>query len=187
MNQDVQVNLILDKQRLLKHLKEDIYCRLGVTKHGVGVIAIKDIPKDTNPFKHLSNYKKEKIIYFHKEELKDVNPNVQKIVGDFFIANNISTDIYNILYDGPNYLNIMYYTNHSSNPNLYIVNNPELSNWSSFMSSRDIKEGEELTYDYSQYSFDGKLHNPEIINSEKKEIYCGNENNLTQYKFNFTI
>ena len=34
------------KERLIKHLKEDVYCRLGVSKvHGIGIIAIKDIPK----------------------------------------------------------------------------------------------------------------------------------------------
>lgn len=48
----------MSKQKLLKHLENDIYCRIGVSKiSGVGVIAIKDIPSGTNPFKTLSKEK----------------------------------------------------------------------------------------------------------------------------------
>ncbi len=45
----------MTKEELIKHLKNDVYCRLGVSKiSGIGVIAIKDIPKGTNPFRSLS-------------------------------------------------------------------------------------------------------------------------------------
>ena len=166
-----------DKHRLLKHLQEDIYCRIGVSNtHGVGVIAIKDIPKNTNPFKNLSDYKKEKIITLSKDDLKDVNKNVVKILGDFFNGANSNSDSYHILYDGPNYMNISYYMNHSDNPNIIPVNIPELSNYYSFIALRDIKEGEELTFDY------GKFTNGKIINSDISGGYS--KNNLTCYKFN---
>ena len=40
------------KQTILEHLKNNIYCRLKPSKiHGVGVFAIRNIPKNTNPFK----------------------------------------------------------------------------------------------------------------------------------------
>lgn len=42
----------MSKKVLLKNLQNDIYCRIKPSKkHGVGVFAIKDIPKNTNPFK----------------------------------------------------------------------------------------------------------------------------------------
>jgi SET domain-containing protein len=170
MNQD------LDKQRLLKHLQEDIYCRIGVTStHGVGVIAIKDIPKNTNPFNNLSTYKKERIIFLSKDDLKNVNKNVVKIVGDFFDA--AGSGVYGVLYDGPNYMNISYYMNHSENPNIIPVNIPELSNFFSFIALRDIKEGEELTFDYQQF-------NNGIINNEDINNNMNGGSNKLYYKFN---
>ena len=168
------MNLELDKQRLLKHLEEDIYCKIGVSKiHGVGVIAIKDIPHNTNPFNNLSTYKKEKIINLTNNDLKYVNKNVVKILGDFF--DGTGSGVYNILYEGPNYINISFYMNHSSNPNIIPVDIPELSNFYSFITSRDIKEGEELTFDYTKFADNDIINNTDI------------NNNLKYYKFNTQI
>jgi len=47
-------------------------------------------------------------------------------------------------------LNISYYLNHSDKPNLDIVE-MEGSNYLGFVANRIIKEGEELTIDYSKY------------------------------------
>lgn len=75
---------MITKNRLLKHLKNDIYCRIGVSKvHGVGVIAIKDIPKGTIPFATLSK-EEDKIINLTKDDIKDIHPNVRKLLADFF-------------------------------------------------------------------------------------------------------
>ncbi len=174
MNQD------LDKERLLKHLEEDIYCRIGVSKtHGVGVIAIKDIPKNTNPFKNLSNYTNEKIIFLNKDELQNINKNVIKILGDFF--DSTGSGVYGILYEGPNYINISYYMNHSKNPNIIPVDIPELSNYYSYITLRDIKEGEELTFDYS--NFTPTINNSDI-NKELKGGFTNYNDKLIYYKFN---
>ena len=55
------------KKKLLNHLNNDIYCRIGVSKiHGVGVIAIKDIPPNTNPFIMTDNI----CINYHGVKLK---------------------------------------------------------------------------------------------------------------------
>lgn len=40
----------MKKKNLLKNLKEKTFCRLGVSKYGVGVFAIKDIPMETELF-----------------------------------------------------------------------------------------------------------------------------------------
>jgi SET domain-containing protein len=179
------MNQELDKQRLIKHLQEDIYCRIGVTStHGVGVIAIRDIPKNTNPFNNLSTYKKEKIINLTEDDLKNVNKNVRKILGDFF--DGAGSGSYSVLYDGPNYMNITFYMNHSANPNIIPVNIPELSKYYSFITLRDIKEGEELTFDYTKFTKNGVINNSDI---NKKLIggysgYNDSKNNLIYYKFN---
>jgi len=135
------------KTKLLNHLKNDIYCRIGISKtHGVGVIAIKDIKKGTNPFKNLSK-EKEKVIELNDDDLKGVDIEVKKIVKDFFGANKKS---YDVLYAGPNYINISYYLNHSDNPNLDVVESQN-SEYLDFRTNRNIKKGEELFINYNDY------------------------------------
>ncbi len=142
---------MVDKDTLLKHLENDIYCRIGVSKiNGVGVIAIKDIPKETDPFKHLSPLK-DKIIKLKKDDIKHLNQNVKQIIGDFFGSE--SKDRYDVLYYGPNYINISFYLNHSNNPNLKIVSDdPTHTEYLKFKTNTTIKEGEELTINYSDYN-----------------------------------
>ncbi len=137
------------KNKLLEHLQNDVYCRIGISKipnGGVGVIAIKDIPKGTNPFKNLSK-EKEEIINLSNNDIKELDPNVKKILMDFFGTKNN----YDVLYSGPNYINVSYYLNHSNKPNLKIVNNKN-SNYLSFETNRLIKEGEELYINYEDYN-----------------------------------
>ena len=73
------------KQQLLNNLKYDTYCRIGVSQiHGVGVIAIKQIPKGTNPFM-ITNKKgiKYDLVELSKKEVDGLPKNVKKIVTDF--------------------------------------------------------------------------------------------------------
>lgn len=137
----------MNKAKLLKHLQNDIYCRLGVSKiSGIGVIAIKDIPKGTNPFKSLSD-EKDKIVSLSRDDLKSLDKNVTKIIGDFFGSNKGT--VFDVLYYGPNHLNVSYYLNHSDNPNIDIVDGGNV--YLDFMTNRIIKENEELTINYKQY------------------------------------
>ena len=132
--------------KLLDHLSNDIYCRLGVSKiNGIGVIAIKDIPIGVDPFKTLSN-KKDTIITLYDEDLVDIDHDVIKIVKDFFGNNGT----YDVLYEGPNYINISYYINHSKKPNINIVSLAK-NEYCNFISNTFIKKGEELTINYNDY------------------------------------
>lgn len=136
----------MSKEKLIKHLENDIYCRLGISRvAGVGVIAIKDIPENINPFKTLSK-EKEKIIVLKDNDLSKVNNSVKKLVKDIF-GNNKQ---YDVLYYGPNYINISYYLNHSDHPNLSVRATKD-SNYLSFYSNRKIKTGEELFINYNDY------------------------------------
>ena len=76
----------MNKTNLLKNIKNDTYCRLKSSKvSGIGVVAIKDIPANTNPF-YLTNktYRKYKVIKISKKDLKNTNSEVLKIIDDFF-------------------------------------------------------------------------------------------------------
>ena len=140
---------MITKNKLLKHLKNDIFCRIGVSKvHGVGVIAIKDIPKGTMPFTTLSK-EKDKIITLKKDEIKDLHPNVRKILTDFF--GDKKKNDYDVYAYGPNYINISFYLNHSDKPNIDVIEDTE-NNYYSFTTNRKIKKGEELFINYNEYN-----------------------------------
>lgn len=129
----------MNKQQLLKHLQNEVYCRIGVSKiHGVGVFAIRDIPKNTNPFKHSFNGEG---IVFSTNELEKLPKEVQKIIDDFLVHEK---DGVLIPVNGLNQLDISFYLNHSENPNVKTGDNGE-----TFITMRDIKKDEELTYIYT--------------------------------------
>lgn len=135
-------------KHLIKHLENDIYCRIGVSKlHGVGVIAIRDIPKGVNPFKNLSPLK-DKIITLDDNDLKNLNKDVKKLVDDFF-GHKYG---YDVLYYGPNYINISYYLNHSNKPNLdMILDKTNKTDYFEFITNKKIKKGDELLINYNMY------------------------------------
>ena len=136
---------------MINHLKNDIYCRLAPsTINGIGVFAIRDIPKGTNPFKTL-NPNKDDIITITPNELKKegINENTIKLCKDVFGGfEPRECDIYHY---GPNDINIMFYMNHSTNNNIDVI---ELNNsvYYGFITNRDIKTGEELFINYDHYN-----------------------------------
>lgn len=137
------------KKKLLKNLENDVYCRIKQSKkHGVGVFAIKDIPKNTNPFK-LTGQEciKQKIILVNEKELKKINPEVKKLVDDFYHKED---DVYGIPYRGLNSNNISFYMNSSKNPNVTFSNNKNCT-MIEFKTLRKIKKGEELFINYNDF------------------------------------
>lgn len=134
----------ISKQQLLKYLENDVYVRVGPSKvHGVGLIAVRDIPKGTDPFKNL--YEPE-TFPFTQDELKNVPEPVVKMVNDYFGKED--GQVY-IPTTGMNPLDLLHFINHSDNPNVQPIN----EGWI-FVTTRDIKAGEELCSDYSQYEED---------------------------------
>lgn len=123
---------------------ESIYARLGVSSiHGVGVFAIKDIPKDTNIF---SNDQME-VSWFEKDAINELKlePELQKLYSDFCILKNGK-------YGAPTNFNSMtpgWYINEPINKN---EGNVYPDSEYNFFAKRDIKKGEELTVEYSLFS-----------------------------------
>ena len=71
------------RDRLLRNLENDTYVRLRPSLlQGVGVFAVKDIPKGVNPFKMANGYR-HNTIEFTKSELRYVDPAVKKMIDDF--------------------------------------------------------------------------------------------------------
>jgi SET domain-containing protein len=137
------------KKALLDNLYNDVYCRLKPSKtHGIGVFAIKDIPKNTNPF-YLSDggCSGSRIINITKEEIQTLDPEVKKLIHDFYHEEN---GVYGIPYKGINAQDISFYLNTSNNPNVGFENSKKCS-LVSFKTLKRIKKGEELFINYNDY------------------------------------
>jgi SET domain-containing protein len=133
------------QKKLISDLFLNVYCRIKPSSiQGIGVFAIRDIPKHTNPFRIFGT---EEFVPFPLEEVeqdKEIHPNVIKYAKDVCA-----------IQDGQIWLNarglnsipLSYFLNHSETPNMVEQNEGE-----EFIAARDIKEGEELTVDYRTYN-----------------------------------
>jgi len=142
-----------DHQRLYNNLKNETYCRIGVSEipgAGVGVIAIRDIPKRTDPFKYPGRGRRnDKVVHISEEELRNLDKNVQQYIKDFFFPTSPDGKkiFFPVTCDGLNSMNISFYLNHSeTHPNLDLV--PGKGPYYEFRTNRDIKKGEELFINY---------------------------------------
>ena len=126
-----------DKKKLLDHLQNEVFCRLGSSKtHGVGVFAIRAIKKDINP---LVSWLDGREIKFTQAELKHLPLAVRKQIERFCFYDVKKTLIPRI---GMNAMSMAIYLNHSKKPNL------RLTKAGQFQALRAIKKDEELLIDY---------------------------------------
>jgi SET domain-containing protein len=129
------------KELLLKQLSQTC-CRLQPSPlDGVGVFAIKDIPKGSNPFEGVRNHRWHK---FHTDELKQLDPAVMKMIDDFVVIEKDNT-VY-IPDCSMHGMDLSFYLNNSESPNLMTIDGGL-----TFVTLRDIKKGEELTAAYETY------------------------------------
>jgi SET domain-containing protein len=124
------------------HLTGQVYCRLGVSKiHGVGVMAIRDIPYGIFPISEIGELMFSSIKSSDIKDHPDIHPGVKKLVADMCPENQ---GTYEFPVSGLNAIGVSWYINHSETPNM-----GEHAGY--FFTLRDIKEGEELTVDYRTY------------------------------------
>lgn len=131
-------------QEKLKTLKllQNTYCRLKGSKvSGVGVFAVRDIPKGKDVFPGQINEKWHK---FKVSELKNLDSAVMEMVQDFFVVEKNET--LTIPKSGLNGMDMSFYVNHSDKPNVKTIDNGF-----SFVSLRKIKKGEEILVSYKTY------------------------------------
>jgi hypothetical protein len=134
------------KKLLLANLSNDVYARCGRGLHGVGVLAIRPIPKGVYPFSHATD-SSDSIVRLTEAEVKALPRAVQRMVDDFclFIGSH-----WHVPAKGFNNLDISYYMNHSKKPTVEIV--IEAGEHAGFITKRKIRTGEELTIDYGAYA-----------------------------------
>src|ERR1700722_2600650 len=137
----------MKKKDVIKDLEENIFCRIQRSPlHGVGVFAVKKIPKGTNPFK---TYIDVDVIAVSEAEImqnKKIPAAVKDMVKAFYAFQDgkIFCDARSF-----NEINISYFLNHSKKPNL---NCEEIDKETVFTAKRTIAVGEELMVDYSAFS-----------------------------------
>ena len=118
-----------------------VYVRLrALKKHrdGVGVFAIRDIPKGIDIFYGDDD----PIVWVSKDKINKLIPEIKKLYKDFAIIKDKK-------YGCPknfNQLTLSWYLNHSKSPNVGCDKEYK------FYALRDIKKGEELSADYNTYN-----------------------------------
>ena len=119
-----------------------VYTRLAPSQiHGVGVVAIRSIPKGTFIFFG----DEDDLRWVKKASMLRLHPEIRRLFKDFCVVRNG-------LYGCPNNFNqltVAWYLNHSTTPNV------EADKEYQFFALRKIQKGEELTADYSTYSGGG--------------------------------
>lgn len=118
------------------YLNESVWCKVAVSPiEGVGVFAIRDIPKDTK----ISDYEGNIVSFtLTEEEFGQLLPEVRDLILDrtFFVEDMPLT------FMSPNSVQVLQaYMNHSDTPNS--------DGWNTL---RDIKKGEEITEDYRKFT-----------------------------------
>jgi hypothetical protein len=111
-----------------------------IHKDGIGVFAIKYIPKGTEIFAGDDS----ELVWLESRELDGLPTNIRQLYDDFCVIKDKGRH-----YGCPKNFNCMtvgWYLNHSKNPNV------ESDDQFNFLAKRDISEGEELTVDYDTYN-----------------------------------
>jgi SET domain-containing protein len=129
------------KQKILDNLK-NTYCRLKPSRiEGVGIFAIRDIPKGINPF---LGTKKQVWHKFQISELKPLGKEILSLIDSFFVIHKDGT-VY-ISDSCLNGMDISYFLNNSKKPNVKTTDDGE-----NFKTIKKIKKGEELAVSYATY------------------------------------
>jgi len=116
-----------------------VFVRLKPSRlHGIGVFAIRDIPKETYVFRGDGD----EMVWVKASVTKRLDKEVKKLYRDFCVLRDGN-------YGCPRNFNLLtpaWYINHSAKPNLAADENLD------FYSTRRIKTGEELTLSYKRHS-----------------------------------
>jgi len=127
------------KKKIIQHLKKELYCKLGVSPvHGIGVFAIRAIPKGINPLK---TYVTGKEVDVPKRDIRRLPRGIKNQIKMFCFYDRKKVCVPEI---GMNSFHLSVYLNHSKQPNLRFKHDGSL------VTLTRIEEGEELFIDYDR-------------------------------------
>jgi hypothetical protein len=101
-----------NKQALLEQLSQHTYCRLARSSiHGVGVVAVRDIPAGTHPFR--SSFRRPfPIVDLTTDEVAQLPEHSRSLVRDFFLPD--SDGIFSVT--DPSVMDISFFLNDGKTP-----------------------------------------------------------------------
>ena len=133
----------MQRKRTVNRILNECYCRLAPSSiHGIGVFAVREIPKGTDPFRIGVAYPSG-WIEITQAELDRASDGVRNLLALLFVRDK-KGDL-SIPAIGTNLVDISAYLNHSDRPNM------KTADGHTFTAKRKIRKGEELTVDYSTY------------------------------------
>lgn len=131
-----------EKNKIVLENLENTYCRIKRSKiEGVGIFAIRDIPKGTDPFYGCRPQKWKKV---KLSELQKLDKNAQQMISAFFAMNK--NEEFLIPECGLNGIDISFFLNMTKNPNVRTTDDG-----TNFVTIKNIKKGQELTTSYADY------------------------------------
>ncbi|MFN8251337.1 MAG: SET domain-containing protein [Ferruginibacter sp.] len=130
----------MTKAELLQELSNNTYVMLKPSAiEGVGVFAIRDIPKGCRDMFGKPDTAEEWIT-IPKKEIDALPAHAQFLVGNYCLFDE---DSYYVPAAGFKKMDVSLFLNHADNPNIISINDGDY-----FETLRDIKAGEELVIDY---------------------------------------
>jgi len=139
------------KKKLLHNLRTSVLCRLGRSKvHGVGVIAIRNIPKDTKIFETVRPVPYN-VVWLSESELVDLPPEVARMIRDFHLPtlDEQKQKQFPVAANGLNALDVSFFLNHSDKPNVRLISNPQ-HDYMEAVTTCQVRKGHELLMNYTQ-------------------------------------
>lgn len=130
------------KNKFKDLLIKTCYCRLQPSPiHGVGVFAIRDIPKGIDPMQEARTVEFDQCPVSEIMDDDSISPEIKLLVKDMCPEND---GVFDVPPFSLNEIGLSFYLNHSKDANME-------ENDGYFFSKREIKSGEELTVDYGTY------------------------------------
>ena len=132
----------MNKEELLKELASNTWVMLRPSPiEGVGVFAIRDIPKGCRDMFGKPDAAEEWLT-IGKKEIEELPPHARFLVGNYCLYDETS---YYIPAQGFKKMDLSLFLNHSDVPNIISIGDGDF-----FEALRDIQPGEELLIDYGQ-------------------------------------
>jgi uncharacterized protein len=139
----------MKRKSATRRILAETYCRLAPSPiHGVGVFAVRPIPKGVDPFRIGTRYPSG-WIEIPRAELKRAPPGVRRLLASLFLPDDDGAFRVPVL--GANLVDIGSYLNHSDRPNMRTADGYR------FVAKQRIRAGDELTVDYRTFGGAGLL------------------------------
>lgn len=123
---------------MIEYLNNTVWATLRPSEHGIGVFAIRDIPKGTQITDHSTRSRNDGVVCVHVDAFPKIHPEIRKLILD---RTMFPKDEKLLVFPSPNSeQTLRSFMNHSDTPN----SDGEIT-------LRDIKEGEEITEDYKSF------------------------------------